>query len=136
MKLKRIDHVGVIVANLMEAKHLMVQGFGLTPDRELQMPDLIAAFLKCGNASVELIEVTNPEMRRKRLGDSIARVEHIAFEVESLTETLTALEAMGIKTTGPPSIGGPFTSVWTVADTSGGVMYQFMQRTSPAEQSA
>jgi catechol 2,3-dioxygenase-like lactoylglutathione lyase family enzyme len=133
MKLKRIDHVGVIVANLVEAKNLMVQGFGLTPDRELQMPDLIAAFLKCGNADVELIEIVNPEMRQKRLGDSVARVEHIAFEVENLSETVAALGGMGIKTTGPPRIGGPFTSVWTEAETSGGVMYQFMERTVSPE---
>jgi catechol 2,3-dioxygenase-like lactoylglutathione lyase family enzyme len=133
MKLKRVDHVGVIVANLMQARHLMEEGFGLTLDRDLQMPDLIAAFLKCGDTDVELIEVTDPEIRSRRLGDQVARVEHIAFEVESMAETLVALAALGIKTTGPPRTGGPFTSVWTVAETSGGVIYQFMERTTAPE---
>jgi len=131
MKLKRLDHVGVIVANLEAAKEFARNALGLSPRRELQLPELIATFFDAGNSDLELIEVTDPEMRHVRLGDQVARVEHIAFEVENLAETLTMLEKLGIKITAPPRVSGPTASVWTVPETSGGMMFQFMERIPP-----
>ena len=131
MKLKRLDHVGVIVANLDAASEFANSALGLSASRGVKLPELIATFFGAGNADLELIEVTDPEMRRVRLGDQVARVEHIAFEVENLAETLNVLEKLGIKITAPPRVSGPTTSVWTVAETSGGIMFQFLERSPP-----
>jgi methylmalonyl-CoA/ethylmalonyl-CoA epimerase len=132
MNIKRLDHVGVIVASLDRARSLVEDGLGLEPIRHVQRDELMATFFRCGSADVELIEVTDPEMRRERLGDGReARVEHIAFEVDNLEETLAALERLGIRTTGPPQTSAAYTTVWTEAATSGGVMYQFLQRVTP-----
>lgn len=131
MKIKRIDHVGVIVASLERAQTLMGTGFGLEAIRQVKRPDLIATFFQCGGADVEMIEVTDPAMREQRLGEgNEARVEHIAFEVESLDDALVALADLGIETTGPPQQSPAFTSVWTDPATSGGVVYQFLERRS------
>src|SRR5258705_10778219 len=103
MKIKRIDHVGVIVASLARAQSLMGTGFGLDAIRQVKRADLMATFFQCGAADVEMIEVTDPAMREQRLGEgNEARVEHIAFEVESLDDALVALADLGITTTGPP----------------------------------
>lgn len=129
MKLKRIDHVGVIVASLDRATALVQEGFGLSSVRQVQRDDLKSSFFRCGEAEIELIEILDPEMRDKRLGDGReARVEHIAIEVENLGEVLTALSNLGIKTTAPPQVSDAWTTVWTDAGTSGGVMYQFLER--------
>ena len=131
MKIKRIDHVGVIVASLERARSLIGNGFGLEAIREVKREELMATFFQCGGADVEMIEITDPEMREKRLGQGReARVEHIAFEVESLDEALVALADLGIETTGPPQQSPAFTSVWTKPETSGGVVYQFLERRS------
>jgi methylmalonyl-CoA/ethylmalonyl-CoA epimerase len=133
MKLKRVDHVGVIVASLEKARQLIENGFGLEPFRHIKRDDLEATFFKCGGADIELIEIKDPAMREQRLGTGReARLEHIAFEVENLNEILAALEGLGIKTTGPPQVSPAYTTVWTEAHSSGDVMYQFMER--PPEQ--
>jgi methylmalonyl-CoA/ethylmalonyl-CoA epimerase len=129
MKLKRIDHVGVIVASLERARLLLEQGFGLASVREVQRDDLKSSFFRCGTVDIELIEIIDPEMREKRLGvGRQARVEHIALEVENLSNVLAALTNLGIETTGPPQVSAVWTTVWTEPDTSGGVMYQFLER--------
>lgn len=131
MKIKRIDHVGVIVASLERAQSIIGGAFGLEAIRQVKRDDLIATFFQCGSAAVEMIEVTDPAMREQRLGaGNDARVEHIAFEVESLDDAVVALEGLGIKTTGPPQRSPAFTSVWTMPATSGGVIYQFLERRS------
>jgi methylmalonyl-CoA/ethylmalonyl-CoA epimerase len=128
MKLKRIDHVGVIVANLERAQALVQEGLGLQPFRHVDRDELKATFFQCGGADVELIEITDPEMRKQRLGEDEARVEHIAFEVESLKDILAALATLGIKTTGEPQVSAAYSTVWTQPGTSGGIMFQFLER--------
>jgi methylmalonyl-CoA/ethylmalonyl-CoA epimerase len=129
MKLKRIDHVGVIVANLDRAAALLQEGFGLSSVRQVDRDDLKSSFFRCGGAEIELIEILDPEMRKKRLGEGReATVEHIALEVENLSDVLAALANLGVKTTGPPQVSDVWTTVWTEAGTSGGVMYQFVER--------
>jgi methylmalonyl-CoA/ethylmalonyl-CoA epimerase len=129
MKFERIDHVGVIVADLDKARVLLEQGFGFPFVREVRKTELKSAFFRCGDADVELIEILDPDLRSKRLGEGReANVEHIAIEVDDLDGLLTLLAALGIKTTGAPQVSPANTTVWTVAETSGGVMYQFLER--------
>ena len=127
---KRIDHVGVVVGDLEAATRLLQDGFGLQPGRSIDREDLEARFITVGDASIELIDVHEPEARKTRLGgeDVQARIEHIAIEVDDLEQTLALLTALGIETTAPPREGAGALSVWTVAPTSGGIGFQFMQR--------
>ena len=129
MRLERIDHVGVIVSDLATARRLLEEGFGLQCSREVHKAELDAAFFKVGNADIELIEILDPEMRSRRLGAGrVANVEHIAIEVDDLEGLLGLLARLEIKTTGPPESSKANTSVWTEAGTSGGVVYQFLER--------
>jgi catechol 2,3-dioxygenase-like lactoylglutathione lyase family enzyme len=129
MKFERIDHVGVIVADLDTARGLLEEGFGFPFIREVRNPELRSAFFKCGNAEIELIEILDPDLRHERLGEGrAANVEHIAIEVDDIAGLVALLATLGIKTTGAPQVSQANTSVWTVAGTSGGVMYQFLQK--------
>jgi len=129
VRLKRIDHVGVIVDDLREAAELLSSGFGLELDAKLDRPELSAEFYACGDVSIELIEVSDPEVRRTRLGEGQrARIEHIAIEVEDLDATLEALEALGVRPNAPARRTNGSVSVWTDPGTSDGVMFQFMQK--------
>ncbi len=127
--LKRIDHIGVVVRDLAAARELLEVQLGLQPYREIENEDLRAVFLRCGDAGIELIEMKDPVRGRERIGGpAAARVEHIAIEVESLAQTRASLEDIGIALTGPPQTFGSYTSVWTKAETSGDVMYQFTEK--------
>jgi catechol 2,3-dioxygenase-like lactoylglutathione lyase family enzyme len=129
--LKRIDHVGLVVASLDE--HVaQLEALGLTLARTNENNESFALYYACGDASVELIDVRDSDARRRRLpGAEQARIEHIAFEVDDLEEVRGLLEARGIEVTWPPSPSGTAQMIWTTAESSGGVQYQFLVRPAP-----
>ena len=131
--LKRIDHVGVIVDDLEEAKRFLAD-MGLRFDRDLVMPGrLRAAFYACGDTQIEVIEIDDPTERAQRLGDGRARMEHIAFEVDSLSTTLQALRGLGVDTTTADAVAvGANLNYWTKADTCDGVQYQLIEKGAAA----
>lgn len=130
--LKRIDHVGVVVENLEEAKRFLSEVLQLPLDRESDATAVLgvkSAFFRCGDADIELIEPVDAEARRERLGGNVkARVEHIAIEVDDVAGTLQALEGFGVRaTTDEPIELGARLNVFTRPETSNDVMYQFLQ---------
>lgn len=125
---ERLHHVGVVVGDLATALELVRRAFRLEVSHELNASDLRAAFLQCGEVSIELIEPIGDGARERRLGaGGAARIEHIAFEVESLQQAVEALDAMGVRTTRPPKPGPGYRSVWTEPASSDGVMYQLLE---------
>jgi catechol 2,3-dioxygenase-like lactoylglutathione lyase family enzyme len=128
LKLKRLDHVGVVVGDLDSRAQLLTEQFGLAPDGGADLDELRIAFFKAGDARVELIEPLTSDGREARLAGGETRIEHISFEVDDLEETLLALTALGIEITAPPRVSAGNRSVWTVPATSGGIMFQFQQR--------
>jgi catechol 2,3-dioxygenase-like lactoylglutathione lyase family enzyme len=130
----RIDHIGVIAADLGEQKRWLGEVFGLPVSREISIPEtkLKASFFGVSGVDIEMIQVDDPEARRKRLGEGghRARIEHIAVEVRSIKEVLQKLAPLGVRTTEPePRKIGDRLNIWTVAETTGGVSYQFIERT-------
>jgi methylmalonyl-CoA/ethylmalonyl-CoA epimerase len=132
--LKRIDHVGVIVDDLEEAKSFLAD-LGLRFDRDLEIAGrLRAAFFTCGETQLEVIDVYEPAERAQRLGDSRARIEHVAFEVDSLARTMEALRGLGVETTTSDAMRiGSNLMFWTQPDTCDGVQYQLIEKAAAAE---
>lgn len=126
MRLRAIDHVGVIVDNLADACKLLQQGLGLQPQETLEREDLRTAFFACGGTRIEIIEIIDPDARQERLGDSSARIEHIAFVADDLDSTLAALAELGIRPNANPRPSGKNMTFWTDPDTSDGVVFQFI----------
>ena len=85
-----IDHVGVAVDDLVKACARLAF-LGLPETARIERPDLRVVFSGCGDASIELIEILDPEARQARLGDARAVVEHIALVVDELDESAAAL---------------------------------------------
>jgi catechol 2,3-dioxygenase-like lactoylglutathione lyase family enzyme len=132
--LRRIDHVGIIVDNLGEAKAFATQVLGFEFQREFQLPEqsVLAAFFTLGDFRLEFVEVTDAKLRRERLGDGAkARIEHIAFEVDDLDGTMSALRDKGVTMTTPePWIAGTNRNIFTTDATTDGVRYQFFEKLS------
>ena len=126
--LKRIDHVGVVVDNLTEARAFLSL-LGMTLDHEFDLGRVGAAFYRCGDAMVELIECRLPDERARRLGTSQARIEHIAIEVDDLGATVEDFAKLGVEVTATePVTQGDVRSHWTKPESSRGVMYQIFER--------
>ena len=127
MDMRRLDHVGVIVDDLDEAARLL-DALGLVEQERGEHEGLRLAFFSAGNALVEIIEPTDPEIRAQRLGDARARIEHIAFEIGDLDGALSALGAIGVEPNAPPRRLEDRSMFWTDPETSDGIMFQFVQR--------
>ena len=133
-----IDHIGIVVEDLEAAMRFLGETLGLDLRTVVELPELgmTNAFFCCGEADIELIGVADPEVRRQRLGDGRARIEHIGIRVDDLEATSSALEDKGVRLTGIPNVDAahpvPFrvgnrVNVWTDPATTGGVVYQFIE---------
>ena len=128
--LKRIDHIGVVVDDLDQGRAFL-QSLGFQHSHDLSVPErgLEASFWKLGEVSIEMIQMTDPEANRRRLGgDAKARIEHIAVEVDDIRKTVAEMEERGVEMTDAPSKVGANVSVWTRPESSDGYQFQFMQK--------
>jgi methylmalonyl-CoA/ethylmalonyl-CoA epimerase len=138
--LQRIDHIGVIVDDLAEARRFL-ERLGMALERTVERPemDLRAAFYRCGDGSmIEVIEMTSPEGRNQRLGEgNQARIEHIAVEVADISEAMTALRGLGIDfdSEAPIPVGRNL-NLWSRPESSDGVRYQFLQKNAVGAETA
>jgi methylmalonyl-CoA/ethylmalonyl-CoA epimerase len=133
VKGKRIDHIGIVVDDLESARRFVCDVLGFAFDREVSIPGrLEAAFYRCGDAGVELIEITDSQLRRKRLGRAVARLEHVAVEVDDLSEAVATLHRSGVEMSSEmPTVTGPTRSYFTRPQTTDGIIYQVFDRPSP-----
>ena len=130
--LKRIDHIGVVVDDLQAGRRFL-ETLGLRHDRDIEVPDrgLKASFYRCGDVSVEIIQLDDRAANRERMkGESMARIEHIAIEVDDIDKTVDDLSERGVEVTAAPTRVGPSISVWTKPETSDGYQFQFLQKGS------
>jgi catechol 2,3-dioxygenase-like lactoylglutathione lyase family enzyme len=131
----RVDHVGVVVDSLERVGEFARDVLGL--ELALEPPPLpdgvrTAFYGGAGDARVELIEVADPEARERRLGQADARVEHVAIEVDDIQFTMTKLRAKGVRfTTEEPVRVRENLALWTVPETSAGVIWQLFSRARP-----
>ncbi len=133
----RLDHVGVIVADIVAARRLLEEVIGLELKREHHSTEarLDAAFLGFDSgpdsgALVEVVELGDPAARGRRLGpDAVARIEHIAIEVDDVEAVREELRARGIEMqSDSPSITGTARSYFTRPETTCGIILQFLDR--------
>jgi len=131
VKLRRIDHVGIVVRGLADPAELL-GSLGLELARSNRNDESTGHYFPCGDASIELIEVHDDEARARRLPEGAdAVIEHIAIEVDDLEAVHRTLTGRGVDVTWPPFPSGDAMMIWTDAATSGGVQYQFLRRPAP-----
>ncbi|GGV58316.1 methylmalonyl-CoA epimerase [Streptomyces longisporoflavus] len=128
---KRIDHIGVVVDDLAEARAFL-ESLGMVLERAQEVPErqVKIAFYHCGDGRIELIEPTTPEARERRLGEGKqATIEHIGVEVDDVPSIMRAVQGLGVElTTSEPVPVGPNLNAWTQPGTSKGIQFQLVQR--------
>lgn len=99
-RLGEIDHIGIAVANLEEAKKIYCDALGIPCAAEKTVPErgVRIAFLSTGNATVELLEgIGENSPVSKFVAQRGPGIHHICFEVDDIARTLEALAADGVQ---------------------------------------
>ena len=97
MKIKRIEHVGVVVRDVEASRRLWEDCFGIKLESEEANAVRKLALYPIGESMVELIAGTTPDSRHaKMVAEGRGGLNHICFEVENIDEALAELKAKGI----------------------------------------
>ena len=98
MKIKRIEHVGVVVRNLEASRKLWEDCFGIPLGGVEESPVRGLALYPVGDSMVELLAGTTPDSKFSRMiADGKGGLNHICFEVEDIDGALAELKAKGVK---------------------------------------
>jgi methylmalonyl-CoA/ethylmalonyl-CoA epimerase len=127
--LKRLDHVGIVVDDLTDAKRLLSETLGLTLVREQEVPELSrrVAFFQCGDARIEVIEDLDAKAKVRVLDGATARIEHVAVEVDDVSSVLAALEGLGVRADSHGILRvGARVNAWTDPSTTDGIVFQLL----------
>ena len=99
MKIKRIEHVGVVVKNVEASRRLWEDCIGIplgSVEQFAERPVKLALY-PVGESMVELIAGTTPDSKHaKMVAEGKGGLNHICFEVEDIDEALAELKAKGI----------------------------------------
>ena len=99
MKIKRIEHVGVLVKDIEKSRALWEDFFGIklggietNPEKPVRL-----ALYPIGESMVELIAGTTPDSRhQKMVAEGKGGINHLCFEVDDIDAALVELKAKGI----------------------------------------
>ena len=93
----KIDHIGIAVTSLSEAK-AFYEALGLARGGEEEVPEqkVRVAFYPAGDSRIELLESTDPEGPIGKFVDKKGPgLHHLCIQVPDLREALGALKAQG-----------------------------------------
>lgn len=100
MKTLTIDHIGVAVKSIEEAKRTYqdILGLDITEVEEVPEQKVKVAFIPVGGSEVELLESTSPDGPVAKFIESRGEgVQHIAFRVDNIDSALQELKDKGIR---------------------------------------
>ena len=98
MKIKRIAHIGVAVADTDEAGKFYSQMMDLPLDRQETLGELKVSFVPVGETNIELVQSTTPDGVMTKFIDKRGEgIHHIAYEVEDIDEALQELKTKGVR---------------------------------------
>lgn len=98
MKIKRIEHVAVVVDRLDPGMRMLQDIFGLQLAHAEETPIAKLAMFPVGESSVELVQPRSPDSRGGRwLARHGQSLYHLCFEVEDIAAALDELRAKGVR---------------------------------------
>jgi len=102
MKILKIDHLGIAVTKIDEAKKLYhdILGLPMAGSETVAEQKVTTAFFPCGDSEVELLESTSPDGPIAKFIEKNAGrggIQHIAFRVDNLEAALAELKAKGVE---------------------------------------
>lgn len=97
MKIKRIEHVGVVVRDLEASRKLWEDCLGIPLSNVEKSPVRGRALYALGESMIELHAGYTPDNKYTRMvAEGKAGLNHICLEVENIDEALAELKAKGV----------------------------------------
>lgn len=108
-KIKRINHVAIVVDEIEDTLHFWRDALGLELAHVEDVPDqeAVVAFFPVGEAEVEFVKPTTDDSGISRyLEKRGPGVHHICFEVDDIDSCLQKLKAMDVRLINPQPVVG------------------------------
>lgn len=96
----RVDHIGIAVKDLEQAKKFYTEVLGMTAAGEevVEQQKVKVCFIPCGDSEVELLESTSPDGPiAKFIEKNGEGIQHLAIRVDDIKATLEDLKAKGVR---------------------------------------
>ena len=100
MKILKIDHIGVAVKSIDDAKNFFVDKLGMNLDdlEEVAEQKVRVGFMPVGDSELELLESTAPDGPIAKYIDKNGQgVQHVAFRVDNIEEAIKELKGKGVR---------------------------------------
>jgi len=133
MKTLKIDHIGIAVKSIAEARKLYEGILGLKYEGSETVAEqkVTTAFFPIGDTEIELLESTDPDGPIAKFIEKRGEgIQHIAFRVENIEEALEELKKQGIQLIDEkPRIGaGGAKIAFLHPKATGGVLIELCER--------
>jgi len=97
VKIKRIEHVGVVVQDVEKSRKLWEDVFGIPCGGLEENERRKLALYYVGDSMVELVAGKGPDSKQAKLiAAGRGGINHLCFEVENIDEALAELKAKGM----------------------------------------
>lgn len=100
MNFGKIEHIGIAVKNLEEAKIRYTQLLGISPykQEEVEREGVITLFYLVGETKIELLTPTRPDSAIAKFIEKKGEgIHHIAYYVENIHEMIQTLKLQGFE---------------------------------------
>ena len=129
----RVDHIGIAVKNLEEAKKFYTDVLGMkaTGEEVVEQQKVKVCFIPSGDSEVELLESTSPDGPiAKYIEKNGEGIQHIALRVDNIESALADLKAKGVRLIDEaPRYGAGGASIAFVhPKATGGILLELSQR--------
>lgn len=129
----RVDHIGIAVKNLEEAKKFYTDVLGMkaTGEEVVEQQKVKVCFIPSGDSEVELLESTSPDGPiAKYIEKNGEGIQHIALRVDNIEAALADLKAKGVRLIDEaPRYGAGGASIAFVhPKATGGILLELSQR--------
>ena len=132
-KALRVDHIGIAVKDLEQAKKFYTETLGMTAMGEevVEQQKVKVCFIPCGDSEVELLESTSPDGPiAKYIEKNGEGIQHMAIRVDNIEAALADLKAKGVRLIDEtPRYGAGGASIAFVhPKATGGILLELSQR--------
>lgn len=99
-KVTKVDHIGIAVKDLEQAKKFYTEVLGMTAlgEEVVDQQKVKVCFIPCGDSEVELLESTSPDGPIAKYIDKNGEgIQHVALRVDNLENALADLKEKGVR---------------------------------------
>lgn len=100
MRIEKVDHIGIAVKSIGEAKKFYIDLLGLTAVEEetVEEQKVKVCIIPCGDSKIELLESTSSEGPIAKFVETRGEgIHHLALHVDDIEAAITQLKAQGIR---------------------------------------